>query len=148
VTAFVVLHVEDEPNDQLLLASAFRKSAPNVALRAVKDGEEAVAYLSGEGKYADRRAFPPPQLVLLDLKLPRKSGFEVLEWVRQHSPYKHVPVIVLTSSAESVDVDRAYALGATSYLVKSVDLSEMREVVRGIGEYALVLTRGRVPPGG
>jgi CheY-like chemotaxis protein len=145
---FTVLHVEDEPTDQVIVAAAFRKAASNVELRTVADGEEAIAYLSGRSPFGDRTAHPLPQLVLLDLKLPRKSGFEVLEWVRKESDLKEVPIIVLTSSPESSDVDHAYALGATSYLVKSVNLKDMREVVRGIGEYAMLLTRKTAQPGG
>jgi CheY-like chemotaxis protein len=80
-----------------------------------------------------------PLLVLLDIKLPRKSGIEVLEWIRKDSNLKSLPVIMLTSSSESNDLDRAYALGANSYLVKTVELPAMREIVRGIGEYAALM---------
>jgi CheY-like chemotaxis protein len=82
---------------------------------------------------------PLPLLVLLDIKLPRKSGLEVLEWIRKQPELKSMPVLMLTSSSESNDLDRAYALGANSYLVKTVDLSAMREIVRGIGEYATLV---------
>lgn len=138
-----VLHVEDEPADRLILKSAFAKAAPHVDLRCAVDGEQAIAYLSGQGGYEDRDRHPMPGLVLLDLKLPKKSGLEVLEWIRNREDLKKLPVIMLTSSQEPADLDRAYALGANSYLVKSVDLKTMRDIVRGIGEYASLV--GRTP---
>jgi CheY-like chemotaxis protein len=148
MTAFTVLHVEDEPSDRMIIAASFEKAAPGVRLSAVIDGAEAIAYLSGQGVFKNRDAHPLPQLVLLDLKLPKKSGFEVLEWVKAQPGLKQIPVIVLTSSAESKDIDRALSLGASSYLVKTVDLKEMREIVRGIGEYAALLQRNpsAIPP--
>ncbi|MBV8881802.1 MAG: response regulator [Planctomycetaceae bacterium] len=139
MTAFTVLHVEDEPSDRLIISAAFAKTAPGVKLCAVPDGAEAIAYLAGQGTYQDRELYPLPQLVLLDLKLPKKSGFEVLEWVKAQPNLKQIPVIILTSSPESKDVERALGLGASSYLVKRVDLKEMREIVRGIGEYVALL---------
>lgn len=135
----VVLHVEDEPSDRLIVALAFQKAAPAVSLHAVVNGEEAISYLSGLGPYGNRELHPIPSVVLLDLKLPRKSGLEVLEWIRSHPILHSLPVIMLTSSMEPTDLDRAYSLGANSYLVKSVDLKEMRDLVKGIGEYALLL---------
>ena len=141
MSPFTVLHVEDEPSDRLIISAAFNKTAPNVKLSSVIDGAEAIAYLSGQGVYKNRDTNPLPQLVLLDLKLPKKSGFEVLEWLKAQPGLKQIPVIILTSSAESKDVDRALALGASSSLVKSVELKEMREIVRGIGEYASLLQR-------
>jgi CheY-like chemotaxis protein len=136
MTSYTVLHVEDEPADRLILAAAFKKAAPNVQLKAVVDGEQAIAYLMGTGPYTNRDANPVPQLVLLDLKLPRRSGIEVLAWIRSDAALKELPVIMLTSSSEPADLDRAYALGANSYIVKTVDLASMREIARGIGEYA------------
>jgi CheY-like chemotaxis protein len=130
-----VLHVEDEPADRMILAAAFKKAAPEIQLQAVFDGEQAVAYLAGTGCYADRTTYPFPRLVLLDIKLPRRSGLEVLAWLRSEQALQHLPVIMLTSSSEPADLDRAYALGANSYLVKTVDLASMRDIVRGIGEY-------------
>jgi CheY-like chemotaxis protein len=137
---YTVLHVEDEPTDRMIVSAAFKKAAPNVLLKAVTDGEQAIAYLSGQGVYGNRELHPMPLLVLLDIKLPRKSGLEVLEWIRKQEDLKSMPVLMLTSSSESNDLDRAYALGANSYLVKTVDLPAMREIVRGIGEYASILS--------
>jgi CheY-like chemotaxis protein len=139
---YPVLHVEDEPTDRIILSAAFKKAAPQVLLQSVTDGEQAIAYLSGQGEFENRALHPMPLLLLLDIKLPRKSGLEVLEWIRQQPELRTMPVLMLTSSSESNDLDRAYALGANSYLVKTVDLPTMREIVAGIGEYAtLVSTR-------
>ena len=88
---------------------------------SVRSGEEAVAYLSGEGKYANRTEYPLPVLVLLDLKMPGMDGFEFLTWIRQQEGIRGLPVVVLTSSSELADVNRAYKLGANSFFVKELD---------------------------
>ena len=139
MTMITVLHVEDEPADRMIVSAAFKKAAPQVRLHAVNDGEQAIAYLQGQGAYQDRAQYPFPTLALLDIKLPRKSGLEVLEWIRSRPEMKDLPVIMLTSSSEPSDLERATALGVNSYLVKTVDLAAMREIVRGIGEYAALI---------
>jgi len=102
----------------------------------VGDGEQAIAYLSGAGPYQNREKFPLPMLVLLDLKLPRRSGLEVLAWMRQQgAPICRIPVVVLTSSKQSVDVNRAYELGANSYLVKPVTFEGLLDMVRALEMY-------------
>lgn len=116
----VILLVEDNPDDVLLVRRAVKKAALAVALQVVEDGDEAVAYLGGSGRYGERARHPLPDLVLLDLKLPKRSGLEVLRWVRSQSALDTTPVVVLTSSGEDEDVQRAYALGANSYLQKPV----------------------------
>jgi CheY-like chemotaxis protein len=136
----VVLHVEDDPNDRLLLSIVFKKVGGDAVLRSASDGQEAVDYLSGRGAYEDRAAHPRPHVVLLDLKLPRVSGFELLAWARSRPELENLPMLVLTSSQEQSDILRAYDLGARSYLVKSVDLGEMREIVRGVVALARLLT--------
>lgn len=115
-----VLLVEDDPNDVLLVQRAFRKAGANVPMHVMANGQMAVDYLDGRNGYANRAIYPLPSLMLLDLKLPRKSGHEVLAWLRAQPGVKHLPVVILTSSKESVDIDRAYELGANSYLVKPV----------------------------
>src|SRR4051812_37277295 len=115
-----VLLAEDNPDDVFLVKRAFRKSFGDVGLHVVPDGEAAIAYLRREPPYDDAAKCPVPSLLLLDLKLPRLSGFEVLAWLREQHVLKRLPVVVLTSSRDRGDVDRAYDLGANSYLVKPV----------------------------
>lgn len=134
-----ILLVEDNPDDVLLIQRAFRKLGAVNPLRVVSDGEQAVAYLAGEGPYADRDAHPLPSLLLLDLKLPRRSGFEVLEWLRGRPGLRRLPVVVLTSSRESQDVGRAADLGANSYLVKPVQFDALQEMVRTLRLYWIQL---------
>jgi CheY-like chemotaxis protein len=134
-----VLLVEDDPNDVLLTQRAFRKLGVQLNLQVVGDGDAAVAYLSGAGDYADRQRFPLPVLVLLDLKLPRRSGLEVLAWRRGRAPLDCIPVVVLTSSRESTDVNTAYQRGANSYLVKPVSFEAMLEMMKTVNVYWLVM---------
>ncbi len=143
----VVLHVEDDPNDVFFVAHAFGKIAPAVQLRRVSDGEEAVRYLRGEAPYDDRAASPAPMLVLMDVKLPKRNGLEVLEWMRAEPALASLPVVVLSSSTEPSDIARAYALGANAYVAKRSDLRELIELVRGITAYAaLAATAEAIPP--
>ena len=100
-----------------------------------------MAYLAGEGPFADRQRHPFPVLVLLDLKLPRRSGLEVLEWIRAQTGLKRLPVVVLTSSKEATDVNRAYDLGANSYLVKPVGFDSLLELVKSLEVYWLILNQ-------
>lgn len=132
---FTVLHVEDDPNDVLLLQRAFKKINPQVQIRAVSDGDKAVAYLSGGEGYEEASANPAPNLVLLDLKMPRKSGLEVLAWIRSEGDLRRVPVLIFTSSKHDQDINRAYELGANSYLVKPVGFDALMEMVRTINHY-------------
>lgn len=137
-----ILLAEDEANDVFLMQRAFRKANLVNPLQVVSDGVEAISYLNGESRYADRNAFPIPTLVLLDLKLPRRSGLDVLEWVRQQTtPIRRVPIVILTSSKQSIDVNRAYDLGANSYLVKPVDFEGLLGLVKALDLYWLNLTQ-------
>jgi len=145
VTDFTILLVEDNPDDVHFVQRAFSKVSLVNPLKVVRDGREALDYLQGKDDYADRKRYPLPSLVLLDLKLPRKSGLEVLEWIRQQAAYKNLPVIVLTSSTESADLNRAYELGANSYLVKPVGFDGLLEMVKSIGMYWMILNRSARP---
>lgn len=136
-----ILLVEDDPGDVFRIQRAFRKTNLASSLAVVTDGEKAIYYLGGEEPYQDRDRYPLPSLVLLDLKLPRCSGFEVLSWLRNESNIKHLPVVVLTSSDQPVDIERAYALGANSYLAKPPDPSVLLEMVRVVGLYWLSFNR-------
>lgn len=135
----VILLVEDDPNDVLLLRRAFRKANLANPLLVVGDGEQAAAYLTGEGQYFDRDRFPLPIIVLLDLKLPRRSGLEVLAWLRNQPKLKRLPVVVLTASRESVDINSAYEQGASSYLVKPVPFDSLVEMVKTFNLYWVIL---------
>jgi len=137
----VILVVEDDPNDVLLIQRAFDKARILNPLQTVGNGDDAVAYLAGEGSFADRQRHPFPVLVLLDLKLPRRSGLEVLEWIRGQVGLKRLPVVVLTSSKETTDVNQAYDLGANSYLVKPVGFDSLLELVKSLEVYWLILNQ-------
>src|ERR1051325_8315638 len=132
-----ILHVEDDPNDALLFQHACRKAGVSFDLQAVSDGDEAIAYLRGTESFSDRQKHPMPELVLLDLKMPRLSGFDVLAWLRGNTPFDKLPVIVLTSSNHEADIKRAYDLGANSYLVKPVGFEALVEVAKTIHDYWL-----------
>jgi CheY-like chemotaxis protein len=136
----VILLVEDDPNDVLLMRRACAKSNLTNPLQVVNDGDAAVAYLSGQPPYADRQQFPLPLLILLDLKLPRRSGLEVLAWVRQQPNLRRLPVVVLTSSREKTDVNRAYDLGANSYLVKPVTFTSLMDIVQTLNMFWCILS--------
>jgi CheY-like chemotaxis protein len=125
-----ILQVEDEDSDVLLLRYAFQRVGINQLVQVVTRGQEAVDYLSGVGAYADREAYPLPDLVLLDLKLPDKDGLEVLEWIRRQARLKTTVVIALTSSNYEEDILRAYELGANSYVVKAADQEKRLEFAR------------------
>jgi CheY-like chemotaxis protein len=133
--AFTVLHVEDDPNDVLLLQRAFKKSEFAADVHAVNDGDKAVAYLHGVAPFMDREKYPLPNLVLLDLKMPRKSGLEVLQWIRSQPGLRRLIVVVFTSSKHDDDINKAYDIGANSYLVKPVGFDALVHMVRTLKEY-------------
>ena len=130
-----ILLAEDNEDDAIFLERVFRKLGPSEPVRIVRDGAEAIDYLKGEGNYADRREFPFPNLLFTDLKMPRVSGFQVLEWLRNHSECRTMPVIVFSSSADPDDVARAYQLGANAYFVKPGQLGEMEELLKSAYEF-------------
>lgn len=132
---FTILHVEDDPNDVLLVQRALKKTNSPSAIHSVSDGDRAVAYLSAASEYANREKYPFPQLVLLDLKMPRKSGLEVLSWIRSHESLRRVLVVIFTSSKHDQDINNAYELGANSYLVKPVGFDALVETMRQLQQY-------------
>lgn len=134
-----LLLVEDDPFDVQLIRRALRKCGVDALLQVVSDGEAAIAYLSGEAPFGDRDQYPLPALVLLDLKLPRTSGLEVLAWRREQETLRRIPVVVLTSSRLAPDVNTAYDLGANSYLMKPVAPEGLQEIVRTLNLYWLTL---------
>jgi len=135
----LILAAEDEPVDVMMLKRAFNKAGIAKELRVVGDGDSVLDYLNGDHGYAARDEHPLPVLILLDLKLPRRSGLEVLEWLRQQPRLRRIPVVVLTSSRQNQDVARAYDLGANSYLVKPVDFNALFEMMKTLGLYWLVM---------
>jgi CheY-like chemotaxis protein len=130
-----VLVADDDLNDISLLKRAFLKAGIDVSLNVVRDGAEAIQYLDGDKAFADRDAFPMPMLLLLDLKMPRTNGFEVLEWVRSQNGLRRLPVVVMTNSDEPRDIDRAYDLGANSFLKKPDDFSDLLRMSEKLREY-------------
>lgn len=134
-----ILLVEDDPNDVLLVQRAFQRANIANPIRVARNGEDAIAYLEGNGEFSDRREHPLPVVVLLDLKLPRKSGLEVLEWMRSKKLLKRMPVVILTSSSQSSDINKAYDLGVNSYLVKPVTFDALIDLVKNLGLYWLIM---------
>ena len=132
VSRQTVLLVEDNPDDVLLLQRALRGAKPERLLQTVSTGEDAVLHLGGEGPYADRRAHPLPSILIVDLKLPGMSGFELLAWIRHRPKFRKMRVIVLTGSPRTIDIYRAFELGANSYLVKPVTAEAFEEACQNL----------------
>ena len=148
MSAGTILLAEDDPNDVILLQRAMdRASLSAGSLKVVRDGEEAISYLCGRGVYADRQLYPLPTLLLLDLKMPRKSGLEVLSWLRKQAQLRYLTVVFLTSSNSSEDIRLAYEAGANSYLVKPVEFTEMVKMIKNVSSYWLEMNQ-RLPSGG
>ncbi|HEX3801019.1 MAG TPA: response regulator [Verrucomicrobiae bacterium] len=121
----IILYAEDNPDDMLILKMAFKRAGFAHALHCVDDGQEAICWLRGDNRYADRKKYPLPDLLILDLKMPKKSGFDVLEWLKEKDELKHLPVVVLSSSDDARDLKRTAALGVTKYLQKSALCEEV-----------------------
>ena len=132
-----ILLVEDDPNDALLVAKAFQKTLGGIPLQVVPNGQEAVNYLKGEGRYANRAEHPFPDIVLLDLKMPLMNGFDVLRWIRQQPKLRRLPVIVLTGSVHDSDARLAYEIGANSYVIKPTDFNRLMETMKVLGNFWL-----------
>jgi len=140
-----ILIAEDNDSDLLLLRRALKFAGVLCNIHTVVDGEEAIAYLEGQGKYANRIEYPLPTLVLLDLKMPNKGGFEVLRWIRNHPTFSRLPVLVLTVSNQIADINRAYALGANSFINKSLDYQSTKDLVQSIRAFWLTLNHSQGP---
>jgi len=136
-----VLLVEDDENDVFFMKRAFKEANIANPLNVVVDGREAIRYLSGSGEYADREVSPLPCLILLDLKLPHVLGLDVLKWLRSQDEFLTTIVVVLTSSKEDTDIEKAYAHGANSYLVKPPDSQQLVDMARRIKEYWMELNQ-------
>jgi len=137
----VILIAEDSEDDIALIRLAFKKSNLLNPVQWVRDGEEAIAYLKGEGIFANRVEYPLPALLLLDLKMPKKNGFDVLQWARQQPGLNALRIVVLTTSQEIRDVNNAYQLGANSFLVKPTDLNDFVTMTRALAGYWLWMSK-------
>ena len=143
----VILLVEDNPDDEALTLRALRKNQIMNEVVVARDGVEALDYLSATGAHAGRDARDLPQVVLLDLKLPRLDGLEVMRRIRADDRTKLLPVVILTSSNEETDHVRGYSLGCNSYIRKPVDFAQFTEAVRQLGLYWLLLNESPPRPG-
>jgi CheY-like chemotaxis protein len=133
------LYAEDDPDHAELMRRAFERAGMENEVRIVPNVNEAVHYLLGEGQYADREKFPIPLMLLTDLKMPGKSGFQLIRWVRDHPEFKRMPVVVLTSSRHDPDIQRAYATGANSFLIKPPTVQKLSALIENLKSYWLHL---------
>jgi CheY-like chemotaxis protein len=136
-----VLIAEDDPSDIFLLKRAFAAAGVTASLHFVRDGQEAIDYLEGEDIYSDRSTHPLPDLFLLDLKMPRLNGFDVLTWLRNQPGLKRLLVTILTSSDQPEDINRAYDLGANSYLLKPNNSQDLSDLVKRVQKYWLEINQ-------
>jgi CheY-like chemotaxis protein len=129
-----VLVADDDANDVFFLRRAFQKAGLACPIVDVSDGEKAISYLAGSDTYADRNLYPAPTLLFLDLKMPKVSGFEVLEWLQKHNGMAEMKVVVLSSSNLPSDMQKARSLGADDYRVKPADIDDMITMVKDIAD--------------
>jgi CheY-like chemotaxis protein len=130
-----ILLVDDSESDLFLMRIAFKKAQFNNPLKEARSGDEAISYLEGEGEHADRIKYPFPFVVLLDLNMPGKSGFEVLNWIRAHSRFKALPVIILTASMRDEDAQLAFNLGANAFLIKPGAIEDLAAMIRCLHDW-------------
>ena len=128
-SGYAILLVEDEENDAMLLKMAFKRNNLLNPIHWVRDGVEAIAYLNGEGDYADHALYPFPEVLIVDLKMPRMGGLELLQWIRDHPDYKVIPTIIMSSSRQDSDIVKAYELGVNTYMIKPSSFDELASIV-------------------
>jgi CheY-like chemotaxis protein len=136
-----ILFAEDSADDAMLTMRALKKSGFANKVHHVKDGAEALDFIYGKEKYADRDIKKHPKLILLDLKMPKMSGMEVLEALKSDPNFKSIPIVILTSSKEDPDIQKCYALGANSYIAKPVESDNFFQVIKEIGLYWMILSQ-------
>lgn len=136
-----VLCAEDDDNYALLMQNVFKQAGCAHKLFHVPNGAKAIQYLKGEGEFENRLLYPVPCVVLADLKMPIINGFELIEWIRRNPAYSHIPIVVLTLSEEYRDIQKAYSLGANSFLVKPPNVEDLKEIVKMLDNYWLKLNR-------
>jgi CheY-like chemotaxis protein len=139
-----ILLAEDEDDEAFLLQRALKKAAITQPVQRVKNGDEVIEYLSGAGRYADRAQHPLPVIVLLDLNMPKKSGFEVVEWIRQQPPLRSLAVDIFSGSSRNEDIDRALRLGSNLYLKKPITILELDQLLLAYRE--IIAHRGFAQP--
>jgi CheY-like chemotaxis protein len=131
----VMLVAEDDPADADLLRIAMRRAGITNRMFFVRDGEQAIDYLKGHGEFADREKYPFPKVLLTDLKMPRRTGLELLDWLQQHPECKVLPTVLMSGSALPNDIQKAYRFGAKSYFTKPASLDELTELMKVLNEY-------------
>lgn len=132
---YTILLVEDEENDATLLKMALKKNNILNPVQWARDGLEAIAYLNGDGEHADRTKYPFPEVLIVDLKMPRMGGLELLSWIREHPAYKVIPTVIMTSSRLDMDIEKAYTLGANTYMIKPSSFEELARMVKLAHDY-------------
>lgn len=142
----VILQVEDREEDVFLLSRALKRAQLAANVKVASDGQQAVDYLSGVGKYANRQEYPLPYLVLLDLKLPHLMGLDVLAWIRARPEYQSLIVIVLSSSIHDEDVRKAYELGTNAFLVKPSDTNTLADMCQALKHFWLTYNQPPAVP--
>lgn len=141
--AYTILIAEDDENDALLLLRAIRKTQQGATIHVVQDGGEAISYLKGEGRFSDRNTYAFPRVLISDLKMPRKSGFELLQWLREHPECHLVPILILSSSNVGEDIVKAYQLGVNAYFQKPAAFDELVSLFELVFQFWL---RAEIPP--
>jgi CheY-like chemotaxis protein len=137
-TSPTILVVDDDPNDLMLLQSAFRAAGVTSRIQTASSGDEAIAYLSGEGKFSDRNVYVYPDFVITDLKMPNGDGFAVLEHFKENPEWAVIPTVVLSGSQDNDDIKKAYLLGASAYHVKPSSPTALRALVKALHDYWLM----------
>ncbi len=130
ISNFTILIAEDNDDDVNLLKLALTRAGINDPVHVVPNGQEAIDYLCGNGRYDDRAQFPFPKIILTDLKMPRMGGFDVLEWLKSHPECGVIPVIILSASKQDSDIKKAYQMGANAYLCKPARIEDLQEMVK------------------
>ena len=141
----IILLAEDDPNDATLMEMAFRKNGLRLPVHVCTNGEDAMNYLKGVGRYSDRSQYPFPRVLITDLKMPRVSGFDLLKWLREHPECNLIPKIVFSSSRQEQDVTLAYQLGANCYFTKPRTFDELRNMVRLALEFWQICELPKLP---
>jgi CheY-like chemotaxis protein len=143
-----ILLAEDNADDVFLMRRALRKAGITAQLQVAQNGEEAIDYLSGNGVYADRTQYPKPSIVILDIKMPKKTGLEVLEWLRNNSHVQVIPTVVMSASEIADDIQASYVLGANTFFMKPSSFDELVKLLSTFDTYWSAAKRpAKVPPG-